>query len=195
MNGYFLALDNDGLIVERKKDETLDYEAANHLQNISDRYGENYLIYKATDFALNEALNVVVHFVDCNPEIFYDHKALGKNIALFFDKYQRIFNNDSFIQTENILREGTLEELKKAFNSIMFYQYLSNMTPRQRKVKNLMFKMLKSLLTMASDIHNIHSFNNYIIKTDDEGNDTLDLNRAEVFLEGDLHFSFEIESL
>lgn len=195
MNGYFLALDNDGLIVERKKDETLDYEAANHLQDISDRYGENYLIYKATDFALNEALNVVVHFVDCNPEVFYDHKALGQNIALFFDKYQRIFNNDSFIQTENILREGTLEELKKAFNSIMFYQYLSNMTPRQRKVRNLMFKMLKSLLTMASDSHNIHSFNNYIVKTDDEGDDTLDLNRAEVFLEGDLHFSFEIESL
>ena len=195
MNGYFLALDNDGLIVERKKDETLDYEAANHLQDISDRYGENYLIYKATDFALNEALNVVVHFVDCNPEIFYDHKALDQNIAFFFDKYQRIFNNDFFIQTENILREGTLEELKKAFNSIMFYQYLSNMTPRQRKVRNLMFKMLKSLLTMASDSHNIHSFNNYIIKTDDEGNDTLDLNRAEVFLEGELHFSFEIESL
>jgi hypothetical protein len=195
MNGYFLALDNDGLIVERKKDETLDYEAANHLQDISDRYGENYLIYKATDFALNEALNVVVHFVDCNPEVFYDHKALSQNITLFFDKYQCILNNDSFIQTENILREGTLEELKKAFNSIMFYQYLSNMTPRQRKVRNLMFKMLKSLLTMASDSHNIHSFNNYIIKTDDEGNDTLDLNRAEVFLEGDLHFSFEIESL
>jgi hypothetical protein len=178
-----------------KKDETLDYEAANHLQDISDRYGENYLIYKATDFALNEALNVVVHFVDCNPEVFYDHKALSQNITLFFDKYQCILNNDSFIQTENILREGTLEELKKAFNSIMFYQYLSNMTPRQRKVRNLMFKMLKSLLTMASDSHNIHSFNNYIIKTDDEGNDTLDLNRAEVFLEGDLHFSFEIESL
>ncbi len=195
MNGYFLALDNDGLIVERKKDEALDYEAANHLQDISDRYGENYLIYKATDFALNEALNVVVHFVDCNPEVFYDNKALGQNIALFFNKYQRIFNNDSFIQTENILREGTLEELKKAFNSIMFYQYLSNMTPRQKKVRNLMFKMLKSLLTMASDSHNIHSFNNYIIKTDDEGNDTLDLNRAEVFLEGELHFSFEIESL
>ena len=194
MNGYFLALDNDGLIVERKKDETLDYEAANHLQDISDRYGENYLIYKATDFALNEALNVVVHFVYCNSELFYDNKALGKNINLFFDKYQHIFNNDSFVQTENILREGTLDELKKAFNSIMFYQYLSTMTPRQRKVRNLMFKMLKSLLTMASDSKNIHSFNNYIIKTDDEGNDTLDLNRAELFLEGEFHFSFEIES-
>jgi hypothetical protein len=195
MSGYFLALDNDGLIVERKKDENLDYETVNHLQDISDRYGESYLIYKATDFSLNEALNVIIHFVDCNSEFFYDNKSLSENIRLFFEKYQVIFNNESFIKTENILREGNVEELKKAFNSIMFYQYLSNMTPRQRKVRNLMFKMLKSLLTMASDSHNIHSFNNYIVKTDDEGDDTLDLNRAEVFLEGDLHFSFEIESL
>jgi len=195
MSGYFLALDNDGLIVERKKDENLDYDTANHLQELSDRYGENYLIYKATDFSLNEALNVIIHFVDCNSEFFYDNKSLSENIRLFFEKYQVIFNNDSFIKTENILREGNLEELKKAFNSIMFYQNLSSMTPRQRKVKNLMSKMLKSIMTMVFKDSDVKEYNNFLITTDDEGHDRLDHNRAEVFLEGELHFSFETETL
>ena len=194
MSGYFTALNSDNLFVARKKDEQIDYKELKHLQNVIDRYGDNYAFYLRPDYSLIEALSIILDSIEVNKHLFFDKTAIKKSVYDFFNKYYLENTNKNFVSV-NITSQKSKEDIKNAFNSVLSIQYSRSLDVQKIKLNHLMIKLIKALLTIYIQNEETTTFDNYWTTEDENEITIIDQHKASLFLESKYQFQSDIEKM